>query len=177
MTEDPQGRMLIILRHTKSDWNSEAENDFDRPLNKRGRKDAPRMGRWLLKHKLLPDHVLGSPARRAEQTLLAVAKELEVKKKRIHWEPRIYEAAVGRLLDVLGEVPAQARRVLLVGHNPGLEELVAYLCRTGSLPDPPVGFLKTGACAVLQMPEDWHKLSQGCAELSQLVRPKELRDD
>jgi phosphohistidine phosphatase len=78
---------------------------------------------------------------------------------------------------VLAGVPTEARQVLLVGHNPGLEELVAFLCRTGSLPEPPLGFLQTGACAVLQMPEDWQQLGPGCAELSQLVRPKELRDD
>ncbi len=174
MHADQQPRTLMILRHTKSDWNTDVESDFDRPLNKRGKKDAPRMGRWLRRLKVNPDYVLGSPAKRAEQTLLAVAKELEIKKKRIHWEPRIYEASVGRLLEVLASVPDDAQEVLLVGHNPGLEELVAFLCRTGSLPDPAVGFLKTGAFARIRMPENWHRLRPGCAELAQLMRPKEL---
>jgi len=174
MNSEQQTRVLMVLRHTKSDWNSEVESDFERPLNKRGKKDAPRMGRWLRKQRLVPDHLVASPAKRAEQTLLAVAKELEIKKKKIHWERRVYEASVGRLLEVLAEVPDDKQQVLLVGHNPGLEELIAFLCRTGSLPDPPTGFLKTGGFAQIRMPGDWHRLTPGCAELLQLMRPKEL---
>lgn len=167
-------RELIILRHAKSDWETDAPTDFERPLNSRGERDAPRMGRWLAAQGLIPDAVLASPALRAEQTLLAVAKEIGLKKKHIQWDRRIYEADVLRLLQVLAVAPPEARRVMLVGHNPGLEELAAYLCRQESLPQPPFGFLKTATVAQIGMPEDWTALPGACGILRRLVKPKDL---
>ena len=69
-------RELLILRHAKSAWDTPAETDFDRPLNGRGKRDAPRIGAWLMAQALLPDHVIASPARRARQTTRRVCKEL-----------------------------------------------------------------------------------------------------
>lgn len=167
-------RELFILRHAKSDWGSDAERDFDRPLNGRGKKDAPRMGRWMKERGLIPDLVISSPAKRAKGTVKAVIKALGMSKNDIHWEEGIYEASLPALLELLRGLPPAARRVLLVGHNPGLEELVTYLVSPSQLPDPPVGFLKTATLAWLEFDAPWKETERGGADLAQLMRPKQV---
>ena len=167
-------RELVILRHAKSAWDTDAPSDMERPLNKRGEKDAPRIGRWLQESGLMPDLVVSSTAERARLTVEAACKELGIKKKAIHWQPAIYEASVATLLQLLAGLPNEPRRVMLVGHNPGLEGLVAYLAKPEQLPAPGYGFLKTATVARLAMPEQWRGLARGSADLLQLQTPKEL---
>ena len=93
-------RQLIIMRHAKSAWDTDAATDFERPLAKRGQRDAPRMGAWLQEQGIVPDFVVSSPAKRARQTVLKVCKPLGVKKKKIHWDARIYGAGAEELLEV-----------------------------------------------------------------------------
>jgi phosphohistidine phosphatase len=166
-------RQLIILRHAKSDWGHDTLADFDRPLTNRGKKDAPRMGVWLREQGLIPDYVLSSPAKRAQQTAHKVCKELGIAEAAINWEPGIYEASRARLCQLLAGCPAQAQRVLLVGHNPGLEELLVYLCR--SVPISADGkLLPTAAVGHLAMPADWTQLEPGTATLITITRPRSL---
>lgn len=165
-------RTLLVMRHAKSAWDTGAPGDFERPLAKRGERDAPRMGTWMAEEKLAPDHVVSSPAERAKQTALAVCKILDVKKKRIVWDSRIYGAGTEDLLEVLAEVPKKAETVLIVGHNPGLEFLTAYL--TGGLSGPELGVVKTATVVNLEMPDDWSQLAQGCAKMIHLQNPRDL---
>lgn len=168
-------RELLILRHAKSDWDSNAASDFARPLAKRGRKDAPRVGEYLYREGVVPDIIVSSPAERARDTVVRVCKSLDYKKKDIRWDSDIYEAGVPDLLAVLARIPATAPTVLLVGHNPGLEELVRYLSGD-DLEEPDDGkLLPTAALARLEMPDDWTTLEQGCASLVSIVRPKQLK--
>jgi phosphohistidine phosphatase len=166
-------RELFILRHAKSDWESEAETDFDRPLAKRGNKDAPAMGKWMKKQKLLPDHIVSSPAERAKQTIYAVTKELDIAKKHVHFDKKIYMGNLEVLLKVLAECPQKAKTVMLVGHNPGLDELLQYLVR-----DPPLtgsGKLITTAClARIALPDDWAHLPRHCGTLISITRPRDI---
>ena len=165
---------LLVLRHGKSDWTTEAKRDFDRPLAKRGRKDARRMGAWLRKRGLRPDLVVSSPAKRAKQTTLRVLEALELDEAVVKWEPRVYEASRTRLLSLLAELPRSARRVLLVGHNPALEELVDHLAAE-RIPTPKDWkLLPTAALAHFVLPRDWGRLNRGRADLVSLVRPKDL---
>ncbi|KAA6185418.1 histidine phosphatase family protein [Thiohalocapsa marina] len=167
-------RELLVLRHAKSDWDSGAATDFDRPLAKRGKRDAPRVGAWLYREGMVPDLILSSPAVRARETALKVCKALDLKKKRIVWERAIYEAEVPTLLEALARVPDAIATVLLVGHNPGLEGLVRYLCGD-DVDEPEDGkLLPTAAVARLEMPDDWSQLESGCASLLALVRPRQL---
>jgi len=166
-------RHLLLLRHAKSAWGTEAATDFARPLNRRGEHDAPRLGRWLRQQGLIPDYVVSSPAERAKQTALKVCKELDLEEERLHWEPRIYEATPGELLQILADCPETARTVLLVGHNPGLELLLRYLC--DSAPTPADGkLLPTATVAQLRMPADWRQLDPHCARLLAITRPASL---
>lgn len=168
-------RELLILRHAKSDWDSGAANDFERPLAKRGRKDAPRVGEWLYREGLIPQLIVSSPAQRARETALKVCKCLDVSKKDIVWDADIYDADLPALLEVLGRVPAASRVVLLVGHNPGLEALLRHLAGN-DIDEPDDGkLLPTATVARLEMPEDWARLEDGCAALIGIVRPKQLK--
>jgi len=166
-------RQLLILRHAKSAWDTDVATDFDRPLGKRGKKDAPRVGNWLRQQRLIPDYVLSSPAKRAKKTAIKVCQALHMEKHQINWDLRIYEAPTGRLLEALADCPATAKRVLLVGHNPGLEMLLEFLCET--LPDSQDGkLLPTATVAHLEMPDVWSQLGAGAARLISLTRPSAL---
>jgi phosphohistidine phosphatase len=170
-------RELLILRHAKSDWDDNAQSDFARPLAKRGKKDAPRVGAWMYREGLVPDLVVSSPAERARQTTQAVCKGLDYKRKTVVWDQAIYEAAVTDLLGLLARLPPNAKTVLLVGHNPGIEELLVYLVGddVGELDDGKL--LPTAALARLEMPHDWSNLTPGCAQLINITLPKTLRDE
>ena len=169
-------RELLIMRHAKSDWSNASKTDFDRPLNKRGREAAPKIGRWLAQQALTPDYVISSPALRAKQTVQQVCGEIGFELDQITWEPRIYEASLTTLLTVLSKCLPASKRVLLVGHNPGLDRLLLQL--SADIPNTPDGkFMVTAAIAHLIMPDDWGDLVQGSGELQQLQRPRELTTD
>ena len=167
-------RELLLLRHAKSNWKIKTPRDFDRPLADRGLRDAPRMGAWLYREGVLPGLIMSSPAVRARETALKVCKALDLKKKSIRWEPRLYEADLPTLLEILAGLDADQKSVLLVGHNPGLESLLRFLVGN-DLEEPEDGkLLPTAALARLEMPTDWSVLEFGRANLIRLVRPKQL---
>ncbi|MEU9498972.1 histidine phosphatase family protein [Streptomyces sp. NPDC048196] len=116
---------LVVLRHAKSAWPPEVP-DHERPLAKRGRRDAPAAGRRLLADGCVPDLVLCSTARRTRETWDLVAPELGGRPE-VVFEPRVYGASAAELLDVLREVPEQWRTVLLIGHQPGVQDVVLSL--------------------------------------------------
>jgi phosphohistidine phosphatase len=160
---------LLLLRHAKSDWSVEMD-DFSRPLKKRGRRAAKQVGRWLRKQHLIPDIILSSPATRALATAQRVCKQLDIEESAIICDPRIYEADALTLLEVL-KTGCHERRVLLVGHNPGLEDLLLKLIPY-SVPLSANGkHLPTAALAQLAFEGDWTELAEGSAKLITLVRP------
>jgi phosphohistidine phosphatase len=123
VASDPT-RRLILLRHAKSDWPDVP--DHDRPLAKRGRRDAPRIGRWLHEHGYQPDVVVVSDAARTRQTWDLVAPELGGSPA-VRFEPRAYAASALTLLYLAQELPERYRTALLISHNPGLSELATSL--------------------------------------------------
>ena len=176
MTSDPT-RQLILLRHAKSDWPDVP--DRDRPLAKRGRRDAPRIGRWLHEHGYQPDVVVVSDAARTRQTWDLVAPELGGSPA-VRLEPRAYAASALTLLYLAQELPARYRTALLIAHNPGLSELATSLAAppesdraTGNGPRPAVS-LPTAAVAVFEFSGDWPSLTPGQARLTNLTTPADL---
>jgi len=166
-------RELMILRHGKSDWSAGTE-DFHRPLMDRGKRGAQRVGVWLLQQGMQPDYVVSSPAERAIVTAEKACKAMGIGAHSIHRERAVYEATTGELLQVLAACPESAQRVMLVGHNPGLEELLMYLADE-PISDPPDGkLLPTATLARLAMPDDWQGLHAGSAQLLSITRPGEL---
>lgn len=163
---------LLLLRHAKSDWSVDT-NDFSRPLKKRGRRAAKQIGIWLREQNLIPDTILSSPATRAAETAQRVCRQLNIAKSAIVYDPRIYEADAQTLFNLL-KTGSHKRRVLLVGHNPGLEELLLKLV-PHSVPLSANGkHLPTAALAQLAFESDWTELTEGTAKLVTLIRPDSL---
>jgi phosphohistidine phosphatase len=161
-------KTLLVLRHAKSSWSDPALDDHERPLNKRGRRDAPRMGELVRQYGLIPDTVISSDAMRAQLTAEAVAAAACYAGE-ILLNQHLYMASPADILSVLRKAPGSAETVMIVGHNPGLEELVEHL--TGEQQD-----LPTAALAQIVLPiEQWRdlKLSTRGTLLGQW-RPKEL---
>jgi phosphohistidine phosphatase len=167
-------RELLLLRHAKSDWGSVGVADFDRPLAKRGKTEAPKVGQWLRRQGLTPDHAVSSPAKRARQTLKRVCEAMGFDLERVQWEPAVYEAEVEDLLRVLAACPVSCRRVLLVGHNPGFEHLLAFLWGDATSTPADGKLLPTAALARLELPDDWSALGYGAGRLLSLTRPAEM---
>ena len=157
-----KSRTLILLRHAKSDWSGD-ESDLHRPLARRGQRQAPETGRWLAANVDRIDLAVVSPATRARSTWDLVAAELgAVPRTRI--DDRVYAASGDALVEVVRDLPEDLGTVVLVGHNPALEDLVAEL--TGAWVSMP-----TSALAVLTLPGSWATAGSGSATLSTSGRP------
>jgi phosphohistidine phosphatase len=117
-------RRLVLLRHAKSDWPDVP--DHDRPLAKRGRRDAPVAGRWLKREGYVPELVLCSTARRTRETWKLAASEIGTSPQ-VRYEPEAYAATAGTLLELVRAIPAQYETALLIGHNPGISHLAVLL--------------------------------------------------
>lgn len=166
-------RELLLLRHGKAD-RVKGLRDIDRPLKDRGKRSAQRIGQWLLGEDLKPDHVVSSPAERAKSTAQKCLKVMGIGVDRIAYDRRIHKGDVGQLIEVIRDCPRQAARILLVGHNPGLEKLLERLA--GNPLTAPGGrkLLPTAALARLAVPEKWNKLAGGECELLGITRPSTL---
>ena len=161
-------KTLLLLRHAKSSWKDESLRDFDRPLTQRGIKAATRMGRFVRKRKLQPDLILSSPAERARETT-AVLIECSGLSAELRYDERIYEASATRLLEVISQIEETAAVVMLVGHNPGFEELLESL--TGENHN-----MSTAALACIELNvEKWNKSRAGTGRLEWLMGPKDLK--
>jgi phosphohistidine phosphatase len=162
-------KTLYLMRHAKSSWKDSELSDFERPLNGRGREDAPLVGRYIGKKKIRPELLLCSTAERARQTAALVSESAGLATE-TRYDERIYEADAARLLEVVSQIEETAGVALLVGHNPGLEGLLESL--TGETHRMPTAAL---ACVALDV-ERWSKVRERAGRLEWLLRPKELGD-
>jgi phosphohistidine phosphatase len=161
-------KTLLVLRHAKSSWNDPALDDHERPLNERGSRDGPRIGELLREYGLIPDIVISSDALRAQLTAQAVAEAARYAGE-ILLDRRLYIASAADIILLLRTVRENAEKIMIVGHNPGLEELVEQL--TGERQD-----LPTAALAQIVLPIDrWRDLKLSTrGTLSGHWRPGEL---
>ncbi|MFG1463597.1 histidine phosphatase family protein [Xanthobacter sp. DSM 24535] len=170
-------RRLILLRHAKSDW-PVGIVDPERPLASRGRAAAPLIGSYMAAQELVPDRVLVSPARRTRETWELLAPALPATATAtVLSEPRLYEASVNRLLGVLREQPREVHALMLVGHNPGLEDLADVLTDQGPAPARALMAEKfpTGALAIIDLPiDDWEDVAPQTGRLDRFVTPRLL---
>jgi phosphohistidine phosphatase len=165
---------LLIMRHAKSSWDNPNVSDHDRPLNRRGLKTAPSMSQWLVTQDLLPDRVLSSTAQRALSTAEIMLEGFRDSRIELDVHAALYHAAAEEYLRWLSLLPDGVHRAMVVGHNPGLEELVLAL----------TGFdvaMPTAAIAhVILEIDDWKNLVDGKpGKVHQLIgvyRPKDLFD-
>jgi phosphohistidine phosphatase len=173
-------KTLAIFRHAKSDWNDARLRDFDRPLNSRGRKGAEKMGAYIRSQNLRFDRVLASPAVRVTQTI-EISAQAAGGTPPVVWDRRVYLASSDTLQDVLRSQEGDPGSIILVGHNPGLEDLILDLVPdngTYPLRDVVEEKFPTAAFAVLDLDiEAWSDVREGCAALRVLTLPRDLDPD
>jgi phosphohistidine phosphatase len=167
---------LSLLRHAKSSWKNPTIPDHDRPLNSRGKADAPLMGKAMAKHGLVPDLVLCSTARRTRDTLDLVLPELKAEPK-IVYEDSLYHGTPQEMLAILQNVPASASQVLLVGHNPELESFALDLIGSGpkQLKDRIEAKYPTAALAVMRfLTGAWKDVGVNSGKLELFLTPADV---
>lgn len=161
-------KTLLVLRHAKSSWKDNNLADHDRPLNKRGKRDAPRMGALLVKQDLVPDVIISSTAKRAATTAKAVAMSCDYGGE-IQYTRRLYGAWPDDYIELLNELDSDDSQVMVVGHNPGIEDLVEEL--SGE-------WIRMPTAALAQIDLDikhWSELSLNVnGRLVNIWRPKEF---
>ena len=162
-------RELMLLRHAKSDWKEDDVIDIERPLSSRGKKNAAKLGKWLVDNNIMPDLIISSPAQRAQQTLRRICNECSANAIMVD---ELYLAEIPQLLKILAESPS-AERIMIIGHNPGLEDLLHLL--TLGEEQQKVRLFPTCALAHLVLPDDWQNIEPGTAKLQQFITPKSLK--
>lgn len=168
-------KTLLVLRHAKAERESETGKDFDRPLADRGWADARSIGRAMRDSGIHPDAVVGSPARRVVETLEAVAEgygPLDAE-----FDQRIFDNLSEELLAVIHDTDNEADRLLIAGHNPGLQDLLLLLSggNSGSLRGEVAAKFPTAAMAVVELPVNaWRDVGEGAGRITSLVRPEDL---
>lgn len=160
-------KRLLLLRHAKSDWDDSSLRDRDRPLASRGERDAPRIGKALRKRGALPDLIISSPASRARATIEAVRQAAKLANE-IEFDEAVYGASSAELMKLIRRLPDKSECTLLVGHNPGFEDLLGRL--TGSHERMPTAAL---ACIELDL-DHWDDVENKKGRLVWLLTPKHL---
>lgn len=163
-------KKVLLMRHAKSSWNNPGLRDFDRPLNKRGKRDAPRMGQYLKELKLVPDQIFSSPAQRAKSTILKVIKELDVPINKIVWDENLYFNGSQSYIDVIRNAHDSSEIVMTVGHNPMTEDAISAL--SGNTANKSI---KTATIACFEFEADtWKEIEFGAESLKWIIWPKDL---
>jgi phosphohistidine phosphatase len=169
-------KTLFLLRHAKSSWDDPTQRDYDRPLNSRGRDAAAAIGRFFSAENFAPDVVLSSPSVRTRETL-KIVREQHPTLATPRFDDRIYLASLDTLLEVVHAFDASNKKALIVGHNPGLEDLALYLAGHGDtkLRESVAEKLPTGAFLELSIDSDsWSQFTRGAAALNRFVKPRQL---
>jgi phosphohistidine phosphatase len=164
-------KTLYLVRHAKSSWKHPELSDFERPLNKRGRNDAPKMGRRLSDMNIYPDIIISSPANRAATTARAIAETLGYPLSNIHYNDLIYEASVQVLYNILTDIEDTCSSTMLIGHNPGLTFLA------NSLANYPITNLPTCGIYAIDLPiASWREVAEDLGSMKFFDYPKKETD-
>lgn len=165
---------LLIMRHAKSDWNMSQCADFDRVLSGRGRRDAPRMGQWIVDNGYTPDRVICSPAQRAKETLAGVTQALQLSEKYLLWRSGIYNATLDQLLSIVASDILLNKTNLIIGHNPGVSELILFLGGNHVPNKAGRNLMPTAAITVLQLLNPQKPVEYGGWKIINYVKPRLL---
>ena len=164
---------ILLLRHAKSSWDEPGLDDFDRPLAKRGIKDAPRMGAFVEKCGYVPDHIISSPAKRAKQTASLFSESAGIESRGIQREEDFYYGSAFDYLEAIQKSSEDYETIMVVGHNPKIEEAVSILCSDQR--SYPVR-MPTAALVCVEHPAmKWSQVKEGTARIKWMVIPKLLK--
>lgn len=163
-------RTLYLLRHAKSSWKDASLADFERPLKRRGREAAEQMGRFLGSKKVSLPLLISSPAVRTRETIAMVMRHASLEAEPL-FDQRIYEASLATLVQVVAEIPNGKKAAMLIGHNPGMEELLAFLTHESR-------HMPTCALARISIEgASWKAVGRGAGKLEWFVTPKDLAEE
>jgi len=165
-------KTIILVRHAKSSWKDPSLDDFDRPLNKRGKKNAPFMGKKLREQQVMPDVVLSSPAKRAKKTAIAIAKAIGYPKKQIIFDDNLYHAGVRYIFELVKNLDDAYETIMLFGHNPGINQFADMSVKRNRVDNIPT----TGIYCVRFDVNQWQKLKEGKGECVFFDYPKRYKD-
>lgn len=166
-------KTVILVRHAKSYWKDPRLDDFDRPLNERGRRDAPLMGEKLKERQILPDLILSSPAKRARKTADLIAEAIGYPRKEIRFVDEMYHCGASDLLALVKKLHDKDTSVMLFGHNPEFMDFAAMMLKPGSVPYIPT----TGVCCIRFPVSSWKKVQKRKGETVFFDYPKRYRDE
>lgn len=170
-------KRLTVLRHAKSSWDDHSLDDFNRPLNDRGWKAARRIGKEMKHRNMRFDFAVASTAARVRETIDGLIETYGQPDFPIHFDARIYMASTDTLMEVVRDIPSDAERALLVGHNPGLEQLIVALTQDDhdGLRARVEGKYPTAALAVMKLDiASWGDLEPASGKLTELILPRDL---
>jgi len=146
-------KILYLVRHAKSSWKYPNLDDFERPLNKRGRKSAPLMGSILKKLEAKPDLIISSPANRASVTARIISEQMDYPLDKIRYDESIYASSENELLHIIAEIDDQVAKAMVIGHNPGLTSLANLIG------DSPISNIPTsGVCCIELSISSWKEI-------------------
>jgi phosphohistidine phosphatase len=166
-------KTIILVRHAKSSWKDPRLDDFERPLNKRGRRDAPLMGEKLKERQILPDLILSSPAKRARKTADLIAEAIGYPRKNVHLVDKMYQCRASDLLALVKNLDDKNTIVMLFGHNPEFMDFAAMMLKPGPVQNIPT----TGVTCIRFPVSSWKKVQEGKGESVFFDYPKRYWDE
>ena len=171
-------RRLMLLRHAKSDWSTTGARDQDRALNRRGREAMPRIAAYMARNALVPDRVMCSTAKRARETFDLLAAELPTKPP-TDFDERLYMAEPEAILELVREVPRTVHSLLVIGHNPGLQQAALLLIASGDVDTRErlhEKFPTAGLVVIDIAADDWRKTHAHGGRLDRFITPELLAE-
>ncbi len=163
---------LYIMRHAKSDWSGPQISDFDRPINKRGTRNAIRIGGWMNENNHTPQKIISSPALRAKETIELVAEQIsKFNLEDLTYEDELYLAGFTQLIEFINTYKDKVQSLMLVGHNPGIENLVNYLCDKSGDKET---IVTTANLFIFKFSSDSFNTAVDTIELVEAIKPREL---
>ena len=163
---------LYIMRHAKSDWSGSQISDFERPINKRGTKNAMRIGQWMNENNHIPQKIISSPALRAKETIELVTEQIsKFNLEDLTYEDELYLAGFTQLIEFINTYKDKVQSLMLVGHNPGIENLVNYLCDKSGDKET---IVTTANLFIFKFSSDSFNTAVDTIELVEAIKPREL---
>ncbi len=166
--------LLVLMRHAKSDWKADYRHDFDRPLSKRGRRDAARMSAWLADQDLEAVSLISSTAERARETAEYVISELALDRANIYFEEKLYGCDRARVLDLIKTRAKPGSTSMIIAHNPALDQTLELLCENSVSYTGNGKLMTTAAVAILSYKCSDSQAHMGTVKLRAMMRPREL---
>ena len=163
---------LYIMRHAKSDWSGSQISDFERPINKRGTRNAIRVGQWMNENNHIPQKIISSPALRAKETIELVTEQIsKFNLEDLTYEDELYLAGFTQLIEFINTYKDKVQSLMLVGHNPGIENLVNYLCDKSGDKET---IVTTANLFIFKFSSDSFNTAVDTIELVEAIKPREL---